>query len=77
MSQAELDLRGVVCPVNFVKTKLKLEELYPGDRLTILLDAGEPVENVPRSAREEGHKVLSLEREGDHYRVVIEKGQPR
>lgn len=73
MAKAELDLRGVVCPMNFVKTKLKLEELQPGEKLEVLLDAGEPVENVPRSAREEGHKVLSLEREGEHYRVVIEK----
>lgn len=73
VAQAELDLRGVVCPMNFVKTKLKLEELQPGEKLEVLLDEGEPIENVPRSVKDEGHKVLSLEREGDHYRVVIEK----
>ncbi|MHB0977748.1 MAG: sulfurtransferase TusA family protein [Candidatus Aquicultorales bacterium] len=70
----ELDLRGVVCPINFVKTKLKLDELSAGEQLVLLLDEGEPVENVPRSAREEGHQVLSLEREDEHYRVVIRKG---
>ncbi|MCL5290960.1 MAG: sulfurtransferase TusA family protein [Actinobacteria bacterium] len=74
MSGHELDLRGIVCPINFVKTKLKLEELASGEELVVLLDPGEPIENVPRSARDEGHKVLSLEREGDYYRVVVKKG---
>ena len=52
-----LDLTGVVCPLNWVKTKLALEELEPGDELVVLLDAGEPIESVPRSAREDGHEV--------------------
>ena len=52
-----LDLRGVVCPLNWVKAKLALEELDPGDELTLLLDPGEPIESVPRSAREDGHEV--------------------
>ncbi len=69
----ELDLRGVACPINFVKTKLRLEELKSGERLEVLLDAGEPVRNVPRSAREEGHKVLNIEKNGDYYIVLIEK----
>lgn len=69
-----LDLRGVICPMNFVKTKLKLEELAAGELLEVLLDEGEPIRSVPRSAQEEGHKVLEVERLGSHYRVVIEKG---
>ena len=52
-----LDLTGVVCPLNWVKTKLALEELEPGDELVVLLDPGEPIESVPRSAREDGHEV--------------------
>jgi tRNA 2-thiouridine synthesizing protein A len=52
-----LDLTGVVCPLNWVKAKLALEQLDPGDRLTLLLDSGEPLESVPRSAREDGHGV--------------------
>lgn len=52
-----LDLTGVVCPLNWVKAKLALEQLDPGDRLTLLLDPGEPLESVPRSAREDGHDV--------------------
>lgn len=57
MSAHTLDLTGVVCPLNWVKAKLALEELDPGDELTVLLDPGEPIESVPRSAREDGHDV--------------------
>jgi tRNA 2-thiouridine synthesizing protein A len=52
-----LDLRGVPCPMNWVRAKLALEELDAGQRLVLELDPGEPVESVPRSAREEGHGV--------------------
>ncbi len=53
----ELDLTGVVCPLNWVRAKLALEELDAGQRLVLLLDPGEPVESVPASAREAGHEV--------------------
>ena len=46
-----------MCPLNWVKAKLALEELDPGDELTLLLDPGEPIESMPRSAREDGHEV--------------------
>lgn len=52
-----LDLRGVACPLNWVRTKLALEELRAGERLEVLLDPGEPIESVPASAREAGHDV--------------------
>ncbi len=73
MPKRELDLRGVICPMNFVKTKLALEELATGDLLEVLLDQGEPIENVPRSVRDEGHRILALTKTDDHFRVVIEK----
>ena len=57
MTSTTLDLTGVICPLNWVKAKLALEELNVGDELTILLDPGEPIESVPRSAREDGHEV--------------------
>jgi tRNA 2-thiouridine synthesizing protein A len=72
-NQFSLDLRGVVCPINFVKTKLKLEELAEGDWLEVLLDEGEPVENVPRSVKEEGHRIIKLEKVDNYYRLLIEK----
>ena len=52
-----LDLTGVACPLNWVRTRLALEELAAGDRLTVRLDPGEAIESVPRSAREDGHEV--------------------
>ena len=70
---ASLDLRGVVCPTNFVKTKLKLEEMDNGQILEIIIDAGEPIANVPRSIKEEGHKIIKVEKVGDHFRLLIEK----
>jgi tRNA 2-thiouridine synthesizing protein A len=53
----QLDLTGVPCPMNWVRTRLALEELAPGDSLVVLLDDGEPLDSVPRSAREDGHVV--------------------
>jgi len=69
----ELDLRGVICPYNFVKTKLKLENLGAGFHLTVLLDDGDPIRNVPQSIMNEGHQVLSKEKVGNYYRIVIQK----
>ena len=69
-----LDLRGVLCPINFVKTKLKLEEMGPGDHLEVWLDEGEPIANVPRSVKEEGHTILKVNKEdGNYYRIIIKK----
>jgi tRNA 2-thiouridine synthesizing protein A len=70
---ANLDLRGVVCPINFVKTKLKLEEMNKGEILEIVIDEGEPMANVPRSVREEGHKIIKVEKLNEHFRLLIEK----
>jgi len=70
------DLRGVACPLNYVKTKLKLEMMDSGERLEVWLDAGEPIKNVPTSLKNDGHLVLlqeALEPEAAHYRVLVEK----
>lgn len=72
--EEELDLRGVVCPYNFVKTKLKLEEMDSGKILSVLIDDGEPIRNVPKSVKEEGHKILKVEQLDSSFRVLIEKG---
>jgi sulfite reductase (ferredoxin) len=70
------DLRGVACPMNYVKTKLKLEMMDGGEKLEVWLDAGEPIKNVPMSLKNDGHKVLiqeALEPEASHYRILVEK----
>ncbi len=69
----ELDLRGVICPYNFVKTKLKLESLEIGAQLRVWLDEGEPIRNVPQSIINEGHRILHQEKVDQYYQVVIQK----
>lgn len=72
-SNIELDLRGVVCPINFVKTKLQIEAMELGEVLEVLLDDGEPIKNVPRSVKDEGHKIIKVEKLEDAFRVFIKK----
>jgi TusA-related sulfurtransferase len=59
-----------------VKARIALERIAEGERLSLLLAAGEPAESVPRSAAEEGHRVVAVEpfgEGGEAYLVVIEK----
>ncbi|MFQ3675456.1 MAG: sulfurtransferase TusA family protein [Endomicrobiia bacterium] len=59
--------------MNFVKTKLKLEEMQKDEILEVLLDDGEPIINVPRSVKEEGHKILKVEKVDNAFRLLIKK----
>ncbi len=69
-----VDITDVVCPVTFVKAKVALEELEDGDILSIHLNDGEPVQNVPRSIKEEGHKILKLLDNADGtYDLIVRK----
>ena len=68
-----IDLRGTKCPINFVKTKIALSAMKSGQTLELWLDDGEPAENVPRSAKLEGNKVLNQEKIGEHWTVLLQK----
>ncbi|RMH61133.1 MAG: sulfite reductase [Zetaproteobacteria bacterium] len=69
-----LDLTGVACPMNFVKTKIRLAQLPLGARLDVILDDGAPIENVPLSLEEQGQKVLAKERHGEgQWKIRVEK----
>jgi TusA-related sulfurtransferase len=69
-----IDITDAVCPVTFVKVKAALEELEDGRLLSIRLRDGEPVQNVPRSIKEEGHKILKLADNGDGtYNLLVRK----
>ena len=69
-----VDITDVVCPVTFVKAKVALEELDEGQILSIRLNDGEPVQNVPRSIKEEGHRILKLADNGDGtYNLIVQK----
>ncbi|MFA7337388.1 MAG: sulfurtransferase TusA family protein [Candidatus Obscuribacterales bacterium] len=83
---SRLDLRGVACPMNFVKTRLKLDKMATGELLEVLLDGGEPIESVSSSVLSEGHliessTVVSSQSEGqmlsaersDYHRLIIRK----
>lgn len=62
-----LDLRGTPCPLNFVRTKLKLQRMPVGELLEVWLDAGEPVEQVPDSLRSEGFLIEKLAASAEGY----------
>ncbi len=69
-----VDITDVVCPVTFVKTKVALEELEDGQILDVHLNDGEPVQNVPRSVKDEGHRILKLTDNGDGtYELYVKK----
>lgn len=72
MSKYELDLRGVACPTNFVKTRLFLDKVASGDVLEVLLDDGEPIESVSSSIGAEGHAIEKQVKclEGHHLLVI-------
>ena len=69
-----VDITDVVCPITFVKVKVALEELDVGQILRIRMNDGEPVQNVPRSCKEEGQQVLKLLCNGDGtYDLIVKK----
>lgn len=68
-----IDLRGICCPINYVKTKLKLEEMEKDEILEIILDDGEPIRNVPRSVKEDGHKIIKVEKLENSFKILIRK----
>lgn len=71
-----VDITDVVCPVTFVKAKVALEELEPGDLIAVHMNDGEPVQNVPRSIKEEGHQILKLvDNQDGTYDLIVRKGE--
>ena len=70
----QVDITDVVCPVTFVKAKVALEELDDGEILAVRMNDGEPVQNVPRSIKEEGHQILKLDdNEDGTYTLYVKK----
>jgi TusA-related sulfurtransferase len=79
MTEHRLDITSEVCPMTFVKTKLLLERMAPGDTAEVRLKGAEPRDNVPRSVRDHGYEVLALDVEagaggdGEIYLLRIRK----
>lgn len=72
---AQLDLRGTPCPINFVRTKLCLEQMTPGSLLEVWLDPGEPIEQVPDSLAMEGYPIEALENHTDYFALRVRRPQ--
>jgi len=70
---AQIDLRGTPCPMNWVKLKLTLEEMEGGQVIEVVLDDGDAIRNVPRSAIAEGHRVLHVTPLEGAFRLLIER----
>ena len=69
-----LDITDVGCPVTFVKAKVQLEEMQKGQILQLKINDGEAIQNVPRSLKDDGHKVLDISvNEDGSYMVLVEK----
>ena len=68
-----LDISNEVCPMTFVRTKLRLERMKSGEVVAVRLKGEEPLKNVPRAARDEGHAVLGIEAEGEFHTVTIRR----
>ena len=69
-----IDITDVVCPITFVKAKVALEELEDGQIISIRMNDGEPVQNVPRSIKEDGHQILKLiDNQDNTYSLIVKK----
>ncbi len=69
-----LDLRGTPCPINFVRTKLKLEQMSPEQLLEVWLDPGEPIEQVPDSLQMAGYKIEQIADRTDFFALQVRRG---
>ena len=67
-----LDLRGTPCPINFVRTKLRLEHMASGETLEVWLDGGEPIEQVPDSLKMEGYLILEISDRTEFFSLLIQ-----
>ncbi|MGF1492480.1 MAG: sulfurtransferase TusA family protein [Microcoleaceae cyanobacterium] len=72
---AQIDLRGTPCPLNFVRTKLRLEKMSPGSLLEVWLDPGEPIEQVPDSLKMEGYLIEEIADQSEFFVVKVRRPQ--
>ncbi len=70
-ADSHLDLRGTPCPINFVRTKLRLEQMAPGQLLEVWLDPGEPIEQVPDSLKMEGYAIEQVAEQSGFFALRV------
>jgi len=67
------DVTGEICPMTFVRVKLHLEQVPPGEVLEVVLKEGEQMRNVPKSIKAEGHRIEAVRQAGDKYHLFVRK----
>ncbi|NKE45588.1 sulfurtransferase TusA family protein [Roseomonas frigidaquae] len=67
----DLDITTETCPMTFVRTRLALDRMQPGQVLRLRLKGDEPRQNVPRTATEQGHSVLSATEAADGVLILL------
>ncbi len=70
---AQLDLRGTPCPMNFVRAKLRLQQMQPGSLLEVWLDPGEPIEQVPDSLTMAGYQVEQITDCASYFSLLVRR----
>ena len=73
IAMTQLDLRGTPCPINFVRTKIKLEQMDAGELLEVWLDAGEPIEQVPDSLKMAGYTIAQIIEQQDFFILQVHR----
>ena len=73
VADEQLDLRGTPCPLNFVRTKLKLEKMPPDSLLEVWLDPGEPIEQVPDSLKMDGYRIEVIDDRTEYFAVQVRR----
>jgi tRNA 2-thiouridine synthesizing protein A len=72
----EIDITRDICPMTFVRTRLALDKMAPGETLLVTLKGEEPLRNVPRTAVEQGHEILSQQTDAVGIsRLLIRRGK--
>lgn len=74
MNTRILDITKDYCPITFVKTKLELEKLKKGEKIEIFLSEGEPLENLPKTLKEQGYEIKEIKKIKDKtYKIIVQK----
>ena len=74
-TDVELDLRGEVCPYTFLRAKLALEDMAPGELLRVAVDNPGSAHDVPRSLTGAGHAVLAVDEVAPgRWVIAVRKG---
>lgn len=68
-----INLRGVKCPLNWAKAKVRLEDLERGDTLELLIDDPKGRRDIPRAAEAEGYAIVSIHETDGCWWIMIEK----